>query len=173
MYFEKYTWYVLSMKPRFIGTEKKCTRCHTVLPIENFYVTKKTKVYASRCKKCELEYHTERFSASYKRRSITLFHGAKSGSKRRKIPFQITKNDIIYQYEKQNGKCYYSGRNLSSVTGDENIMSIDRINSDLGYTPDNIVICCWKVNKMKNTFTSSDFLSLCKDICHFSENRKF
>jgi hypothetical protein len=48
-------------------------------------------------------------------------------------------------------------------------MSIDRITPDVGYTPENIVICCWKINRMKNDESTQNFLALCTDICHFSE----
>ena len=161
------------MKPRFTGTEKECIKCHNVFPIENFYMAKETKIYSARCKKCDLKDHKRRFNSSYKTRATTLFNAAKSRSKQRNIPFSITKKDIILQYELQKGICYYSGRNLSPVAGDENVMSIDRIDPILGYIPTNIVICCWRVNKMKNDFPSSDFLTLCRDVCHFSENRTF
>lgn len=161
------------MKPRFEGTEKECIKCHNIFPMENFYMAKETKIYSARCKQCDLTYHKIRFGTSYKTRSVTLFNGAKSRSKRRNILFNITKTDIIQQYEKQNGKCYYSGRPLSSVAGNENVMSIDRINSSIGYTPENIVICCWRINKMKNVFSTGDFVTLCKEISSFSDNRHF
>lgn len=136
-------------------------------------MAKKTGIYSSRCKKCDCEDHKHRYGASYKTRATTLFNSAKSRSISRNIPFSITKQDIVRQYETQNGKCYYSGRDLSPVAGDENVMSIDRIDPAIGYTPQNIVVCCWRINKMKNDFPSNDFLSLCKDICQFSENRGF
>lgn len=161
------------MKPRFEGTEKKCIICHRVLPVEgNFYMAKKTKIYSARCKTCDGKDHRKRYSSSYKARATTLFNSAKSRSQHRNIPFSITKADIIRQYEKQDGKCYYSGRPLSPVAGDENVMSLDRENPSFGYTPDNIVICSWRVNSMKKDFPKDDFLNLCKDICHFSDNNK-
>jgi hypothetical protein len=85
------------------------------------------------------------------------------------VQYSISRKDIIHQYELQNGRCYYSGRSLSPVSGDDNIMSIDRKNSSLGYTPENIVICSWRVNKMKNDCSIKDFMALCRDICRFSK----
>ena len=144
-----------------------------MLSIDNFYKVKKSGIYSSRCKKCDMKHHDERYSKSYKSRAVILCHYAKHRSKLKGIPIGITTQDIIRQYEQQNGKCYYSGRPLSPITGDENIMSIDRINSSIGYTPENIVLCCWKINKMKNDFLVEDFISLCKDVCHFTDNRSF
>lgn len=157
------------MKPRFTGTEKECIRCHRTLPIDDFYKAKRNGIYSSRCKQCDNTFHRERFSASYQKRAIILCHSAKSRSKRRGIPFSITTQDIIRQYETQHGKCYYSGRPLTPVPNDDNVMSIDRITPDVGYTPENIVICCWKINRMKNDESTQNFLALCTDICHFSE----
>lgn len=160
------------MKPRFTDTEKECIKCHKTFPLENFYMAIETGIYSARCKKCDCDDHRRRFNASYKSRATVLFHSAKSRSRHHHIPFAITKQDIIRQYELQQGKCYYSGRNLSHIAGTENVMSIDRIDPTLGYTPTNIVICCWRVNKMKSNIPSIDFLSLCEDVCHFSANRK-
>ena len=171
MCFGKYISYLYHMKPKFTGTEKPCLKCCRTLPIEEFYMAKKTGVYSSRCKKCDLIHYRERFDSSYKKRAILLVNYAKQGSRKRGIQFSITKDDVIHQFEQQCGKCYYSGRLLTFAAGDENVMSIDRIDSSLGYTPNNIVICCWRINKMKNTCSSNEFLELCRDICHFSDKR--
>jgi hypothetical protein len=159
------------MKPKFTGTKKKCLKCDHSFPMSEFYLAKKTGIYTSYCKKCYSDIRRKSLSLSYKNRANSLFNSAKHGSKKNGTVFKITKNDIIHQYEQQNGKCYYSGNPLSLVSGDDNVMSIDRINPNLGYTIDNIVICGWKINKMKSNFSLDKFLKLCKEICDFSTTR--
>lgn len=159
-------------------TEKICINCKQVLPIKNFYssVLRRKKIYSnysSRCKQCSAQYYKNWISTSCQRRATVLLNTAKSHSKRKNTPFFITVDDIINQYEIQNGKCYYSGRELSYVTNDKNIMSIDRINPELGYTKNNIVLCCWRVNKMKAGYTTQDFMELCKDVVSFSSTKNF
>jgi hypothetical protein len=43
-----------------------------------------------------------------------------------------------------------------------NTISLDRKNSDLGYTKTNVVFASAKINRMKSDMSISDFLMLCK-----------
>lgn len=158
----------MDVKRKFNGTKKTCIGCLQELPLSDFYQAKSTGVYFSRCKKCDIAENQRRSSTSYKNRASVICNAARSNSKKRNLPFTITRNDVIRQYEIQKGKCYYSGRPMSWVVRDNNIMSIDRKNPACGYTPDNIVLCCWVVNSMKNNMPPEEFLGLCKDICRFS-----
>jgi len=47
----------------------------------------------------------------------------------------------------------------SHNTGEFTYNGIDRIDSDGGYTPDNIVACCKKCNIAKSDMTTDDFLA--------------
>ena len=68
---------------------------------------------------------------------------------------------IVELWNKQNGKCYYTGLDMELKTTlektetktNKNIVSIDRKNSSLGYTKDNVVLCCWCVNNIKQDLT--------------------
>jgi hypothetical protein len=74
-------------------------------------------------------------------------------------------------------KCYYCGRdphrtfNMASQrkrsieqikNGNFTYNGLDRVDSNKGHTPDNIVPCCTDCNKAKLTMTKEDFLSLIK-----------
>ena len=81
---------------------------------------------------------------------------------------------LIYElYKKQNGKCAYTGKQLTAiryaVRGNQHIInkwnvSIDRIDSNKGYTKDNIQLVCAIVNRMKTDLSDTEFLTLCNDI---------
>lgn len=152
-------------------THKRCLGCKKILPLNQFYVaiSKKTgyRNIFSRCKPCDIEHHRNRVNKSYKTKAAIMFNGIQSRCKTKNIECDITAADIICQYEKQNGKCHYSGRQMTCIDGD-NVMSVDRIDSRLGYVKGNIVLCCWRVNKMKNDLSRRDFLNFCQDICHCS-----
>lgn len=156
---------------------KKCLDCKSTYPITDFYTYTRRKdgyvFYAPRCKRCENLNHRKRFDLSPEKRATILFHSSKNTSKRKGIPFSLTKEDILNQYKFQNGKCYYTGIPLSSISNDPNKMSIDRKDSALGYTKENIVISSWHVNIMKRTYSEEEFLELCKTIHEFSANRVF
>lgn len=155
-----------------MSNTKNCIDCKNEFPIDEFYSSKQHRpndkiylAYSSRCKKCDINFNRERFDKSYKQKISIRFNHTKSRCKDNGTEFTITKEDVINQYENQQGKCYYSGRVLSYKTKDENVMSIDRINPKIGYTKENIVICCWRINRMKLNYGVKDFLKLCEDIC--------
>jgi hypothetical protein len=80
------------------------------------------------------------------------------------IPVEITFNDVIGIYNKQEGKCYYSDRQMVPFTHNPCSISIERLDSDIGYTPENIVLCCTMVNYMKQEYEMELFLQFCNDI---------
>ena len=71
-------------------------------------------------------------------------------------------------WKKQHGKCYYSQLKmfLPEFKKDRNYLSasIDRKDSNKGYTLDNIVWCCWACNCGKNNFNLRDYLSICEAV---------
>lgn len=80
----------------------------------------------------------------------------------RKIPFNITIQQGYDLFTEQNGLCAISGETLNfrkigqkrtSATA-----SLDRIDSSKGYDLDNVQWVHKDINKMKNTFSESDFL---------------
>lgn len=110
----------------------------------------------------------------------------RSNAKSRKIDWSITLEDLDIVYERQNGKCYYTGTTLTlpqSITGSANTqsenrklfyasynVSIDRIDNNRGYYPDNICLCLKKINICKNTLDKDDFIKLCQLVSNnFSE----
>lgn len=97
----------------------------------------------------------------------STFSAKKSSADKRGLCWEISQKDVSDLFEKQKGLCAYTG--LSMVfSGDpyeyskiaaENpyAISIDRKDSLLGYTVDNIVLCCRFVNYAKNLFSEKQF----------------
>ena len=160
-----------------VPTKKECPMCKKILSLEGFYYVKRRrsgKIYYSYfCKECDVKNQKERFNSSPEKRAIILLNSARSKCKKERISFSITAQDLMNLYKSQNGKCYYSGKQMSYKSGDKDIMSVDRIDPHSGYTKKNIVLCCWRVNEMKKDYPQNDFLSLCKQIYDFSNNRCF
>ncbi len=96
------------------------------------------------------------------------------GAKKRNIHFGITLQALLSLREKQKWLCYYSSYPMSfefvgykggSWTEKTRMqVSCDRLDNDLWYTLDNIVLCCTFINQMKWTLTESEFYKVCKDI---------
>lgn len=73
---------------------------------------------------------------------------------------------------KQKGKCAISGINMTHLTGEGRVIynaSIDRINSELGYTIDNIQLTCTIVNSMKSNLENDEFIKICKTVVKWQE----
>jgi hypothetical protein len=110
---------------------------------------------------------------------IKRFNAAKFRANNMNVEFTITKDFLVDLYQKQNGKCFYSNRELRLILSERNrnnndyhSLSIDRINSEKGYTEDNAVLCCSIVNIMKNGLSEVDFLNLCSDIINNNKKLK-
>lgn len=71
---------------------------------------------------------------------------------------------IEYLYNLQNGLCAYTKEKLEIGSNSNNTLSIDRIDSSLGYTKTNIVLTTWKVNNCKQDLSLQEFKELCKKV---------
>lgn len=89
-------------------------------------------------------------------------------AKKRGIEFNITIEEAWNIYTKQKGLCKltslpidFSGQRQRKK-GIEQTASLDRIDSNKGYTIDNIQWVHKDVNRMKNAFSTERFLEICK-----------
>lgn len=83
-------------------------------------------------------------------------------AKRRNLEYELTVTDIYDQYNKQDGLCAYTGRELVTAPGHPFTASIDRVDSKLGYSPSNIALVGWWVNVMKNEYPLNEYVELCR-----------
>lgn len=135
----------------------------------------------SKCKECDNEYQRTRrrkpsnikqrkeYSKKYREdrkdsfewRIQQLVHAAKARARAKGRDFAITLDDVLGLYP-EDGCCPVFG--FEMVFGDSNDRecspSIDRIDSELGYTSDNIQILSWKANRMKADFTLNELKAL-------------
>lgn len=144
---------------------KRCSICFEIKPIDEF--PKRTRHdgttserFCIKCSKTNLNLALSRVISSAKYRAT-----------KKKIEFNISSEYVLNLLEKQNGKCFYSGKQLGLIFNENlrDMMSIDRIDSSRGYTADNIVLCCAAVNSMKNSMTIEEMVDWCTAI---SENMK-
>ena len=95
---------------------------------------------------------------------------ARNRSKKKNIPFELTKEYIVDLFERQDGRCYYSDIKLNIVkknkerTHDPFKMSLDCVDSNLGYVKDNVVWCAYCVNALKLKMSKEDMIDVCRHI---------
>lgn len=155
----------------------KCSKCQILKPNSKFSPSSHKKAirqYSSYCRTCHAEYgRTKDYSARSrnKRRDsdpiAVLFYNSKSNtrSSNKKLEgFNITREFLSDLLLRQNGKCYYTGVEMMMILGNDNSVSIDRKDPNLGYTTENVVLCTRKVNRMKSDATVEELIQFCKNI---------
>lgn len=135
---------------RISGT-KQCNICQTIKPLEEFLLFS-SGYYNSRCIGCASTLGFE-YRNSFEGFFNTLFRCAHCSSKNRAEKgrveagqFQITKEDLISIWNKQNGKCYYSGIQMNLQTSSDWKCSLERLDDNKGYIIENIVLVCYEFN---------------------------
>lgn len=98
--------------------------------------------------------------------AASLYRNSKHNSKRYwPETYNLTQPFIRHLYEKQGGKCAYSGEELQFCDADKyHKITLDRIDPQKGYTKDNVCLCTWFVNMMKNNCPMDQFRTIIKNI---------
>jgi hypothetical protein len=145
---------------------KVCSKCSVDKPFGDFPVHRKTyDGFDSWCKQCRKEYNYEVNQSldTHLRKKL-----ASIKEDRRKIFSDLTLEQLINLWNKQEGKCAISGVEMSYQRNKRqhnmNNCSVDRIDSSGNYTIDNIQLVCWIVNRMKGENTTEDLIQWCNHI---------
>lgn len=113
----------------------------------------------------------------YKLIGSAFWGGYERGAKTRGIEFNLTIEEGWELYEKQQGKCFFTGQQIEFSTNSRTARcgtaSLDRKDSSSGYT---IVNCVWvhkDINRLKNNYSVDDFVKMCKMVAsNFSEEQR-
>lgn len=112
--------------------------------------------------------------------SGTYWGRCERGAKFRGLSFNLTIQDAWQKFLDQNRLCALSGNllvfnpkycNPRSKVPEWQTASLDRIDSNKGYSLDNIQWVDVSVNYMKNDMSENDFIKFCVDVANFSGNR--
>jgi len=82
-----------------------------------------------------------------------IWSRSKSRAKIAGIEFTLTRNDIADMSVPITCPALGIPIRVERGSRTDNSLSIDRIDSKRGYTPDNVVFVSWKVNRLKNDAT--------------------
>lgn len=93
---------------------------------------------------------------------VSWFNKFKTQAELRKYSFDITVEFISDMYTAQKGKCALSGLPIGwEDVGTTHSASIDRIDSSIGYTQNNVQLVHKDINMMKQQFDNDYFIQLC------------
>ena len=136
---------------------KTCSKCGNEKEIKEFYYHRIRKYYMESCKTCNNQQSIIYQKEKREEKNIKYILTQRAGSirrdrKRYNIPVDQNLSKILLeQWEKQNGKCFYTDEPLSLENYKKNnfYLTVDRKIPELGYVKDNVVLCCSVVNKIK------------------------
>jgi hypothetical protein len=139
------------------GTEKKLSKWHLIYG------------HVSGCSDCvgdRIRFSDCKNWNSEAKNVTGMYYGKiKAAAEKRKIPFNITREEMDDVFQSQNGKCKYLGLPLYFEThGIKGNASLDRIDSSKGYTKQNIQWVHKDVNTIKWDLSHEAFIGICKTI---------
>jgi len=146
-----------------------CSECGCKLTKENYRrinnITCSRGANKNRFRKCDVCHkQSTRMIDTLDKKIGLIFSSAKTRATRKNIEFTISKKYILTLWKAQNGKCFYTNENMTYDLGTNSMMSIDRLDSGIGYTEGNVCLSLWEVNKLKNNVHITRFLDICKKI---------
>ena len=153
---------------------KTCFRCKTSKDLSLFFKSTNTQDgLHSWCKECcrinGMKSHLKQNSTIEGRAKIFL-RNAKNSAKKRNQEFSLEINDVVGFWNDQQMICAYSGLEMTLEAGKLNTVSIERIDSNIGYAKDNTILVCQAINRMKSDFSYQDFYMLCQSVAKFLGN---
>lgn len=97
-------------------------------------------------------------------------------TKKKPRKIEITLQDLKQLWEKQNGRCPYTGWELENPQNTFDKMkrsprraSVDRIDSNKDYTKDNIEFVSLIAQYAKNTFSKQELIDFCKTVADYNK----
>lgn len=166
---------------------QECKHCKETKPLDKFYSNgcfkDGVKKYRTKCIECVLkdakENQEDIYAKKIKVRSssprnyiVTLLNHAAQRTKEGKYNLDLPY--LMEIYENQNGKCAISNVEMTYIAGKGRVftnISIDRIDSKIGYEKGNIQLVCFIVNVMKQDGTLEDLIHWCKTITRAQDGK--
>lgn len=140
--------------------EARCSKCKEIKNIIEFHHGRRGQKYEysfSYCISCR-----ERQVYASLNNNVNAFlkdrwRRIKDRCKKNDIEFIITQEEFITQYNKQQGKCFYTDEIMLCQVDKGGVnkysLSADRIYFDQGYTKENTILCCFRINAIKRDLT--------------------
>lgn len=150
---------------------RKCYKCKNIYPYTDEYFRSK-----SLCRMCGSIHRKGRYQSLMNNLTLNQLldlrcKQAYQRSCKKGWEFNLSPEYLANIYRKQSGKCFYSGIDMEiSLKNEQNskTLSIDRIDSNKGYTSENVVLCCNIFNVMKMQMSKEEFINSCKIVASYN-----
>lgn len=123
--------------------------------------------FHSWCKSCcKIGNNKSRLKAysTFDGRINTFLRSCKNSAKKRNQEFRLTRQDFIDMWKNQSGACAYTGLKMDLTPNTDFSVSVERIDSNIGYIPENTILTTTAINRMKSNFSAEFFYKMCRDV---------
>jgi hypothetical protein len=148
--------------------EKICAKCGAKKSVELFFRHCSTQDgWHSWCKDCCKEGNRKSLEKRYScfdNRVKSMMRSCEHSSQKRGHKCEITIEDLKNAWAQQGGICVYTGWEMTTQPNRSNTVSVERIDSSIGYTAENTVLACRAVNSMKSDLDGQAFYEICKAV---------
>lgn len=143
---------------------RQCCSCKRILPITDFPKASNNSGHRYRCKLCTQKRENELKSNNLRVYLSDVLKTSKQTAKKRKIDCHELDVDFLVElYEQQSGKCAITGIPMTHIAGHGVVptnISVDRIDSSIGYVKDNVQLTCRFINHAKMNMSTEQFTDL-------------
>lgn len=146
---------------KMVGDLGQCSKCEKTYPLSKF-TYKKSSAIRTVCNNCQYQRRSQRLKGDPIKQMMYKASRCKSAAKKANTPYDIDAQYMMDLWQKQTGKCFYSDIDMELSFGktadvaSHNGLSVDRVIPSLGYVRGNIVLCCTKLNCVKNNLTLAE-----------------
>jgi hypothetical protein len=137
------------------GVGRECKPCAKKTSRKYYYLN------SSKIKKrvnCYSQTYIPKFTRDIDSKLKNLCTNAKQ---RKNKEFNILETDLFNLWNTQKGLCAYTKLPMLATSNQFNTVSLDRIDSSVGYVVGNIQLVCAAINKMKQEYSEELFVKLC------------
>lgn len=149
---------------RIIPKTRKCHKCKNIYELSESCFNRRLDGFQYLCRTCDNSRNQRRSKLrngkglekvkTYRKSLKGRFQAYKQGAKARGLPFELTHENFKELWK---NPCSYCGSEIETI-------GLDRIDSSLGYTRENIIPCCVVCNRAKHAMTTKQFLDHIKKI---------
>lgn len=154
----------------------RCTRCGNEAWVCLMNMKRISPTKCSKCKNSKILLEDGKVDYNYVIKDYYYKRHIERNLKRRNkvgtLAFDITPEYILELFEKQSRRCALSGLSLDIkvVKSDDLVLSLDRIDSNLGYVEDNVQWVHKDINMMKQSYSNEYFKQMC---CKIAEQNGY
>ena len=152
---------------------RSCYKCKGEFPATGeffFRHSQRSDGMHSWCKSCckeGSERSREKKYSTIEGRIPTFLVSCRNNAQKRGNEFDLTAQDLIDMWAKQEGTCCYSGFQMELQPNSPFSVSVERVDNSIGYTVENTVLVCKAVNSMKSSMTGEQFLMFCRAVANW------